>query len=107
MVLAASKPLVVEAVLLARVFQRDECRDVAAAWGAVKVGVAEVPRLGRARPGWTVLSRAARKRFVGLRATRSGLRATRKRFVGLRAIGMACEQLGSDLWACEEWPASY
>ena len=54
-VLAASKPVVVEAALLARVFQRDECREVAAAWGAVKLAVAEVPRLGRAKPGWTVL----------------------------------------------------
>ena len=61
-VLAASKPVVVEAVLLARVFQRDECRDVAAAWGAVKLAVAEVPRLGRAKPGWTVLyGKRARK----------------------------------------------
>ncbi|CAE7222588.1 pol [Symbiodinium necroappetens] len=34
---------------------RDESRAVAAAWGAVKLAVVEVPRLSRAKPGWTVL----------------------------------------------------
>ena len=46
--------------------------------------------------------RVARKRFVGVRATRGGLRAAKKRFfVGLRATRSACELLGSVLWACE------
>ncbi|CAE7543737.1 pol, partial [Symbiodinium necroappetens] len=53
-----AKPVAVESVLLARYVKAEQGRDIALSWSAVKLLVAERPRLGTAKPGGDLLLEA-------------------------------------------------
>ncbi|CAE7299989.1 unnamed protein product, partial [Symbiodinium necroappetens] len=57
-VAALAKPVAVESILLARNVRPEEGRDIALSWGALKLLVAERPRLGTAKPGADLLLEA-------------------------------------------------